>query len=151
MTIEELMDETVADYAADPVNRRSVHQPEHGYDDKECYYRKVEGSITKTCAVGRCMDMRSYRRELEGKKYHPDRMTLKNKYKPFAHVYRRCPTGNLYLFVELQRLHDRDIYWTATGLSAVGTEFVKTLKGMEWFGEYGAPVAIDQNLQKVGY
>lgn len=100
----EIIDETVAFYSKDPINRRSVNE------DHRCMYKGPDG---KRCAFSRCCDENKIDGLVEGKAApkNPDDF-LKEEY------HGHSP----YFWKLIQTLHDDSYNWTATGLSEYGIQ-----------------------------
>jgi hypothetical protein len=120
----EILQETVAYYAADPVGRRAKL-------GAKCMYRTPEG---RRCAVGRCMTKASvvaYAAYI-GTVKNLVSTVLNGAYIGYDTVVRQplkrnYQGHNLNFWDDLQALHDNNTYWTESGLSAEGQQFVAVL------------------------
>jgi hypothetical protein len=117
MTAHQIIDETVAYYSEDPINRRSIGEHK---GSQMCLYKGEKG---QKCAYSRCWRDDVYKPEYEnqtpvnGRLPSPDEL-VKDEYKGHSSEF----------WSQLQHLHDVKSYWTNTGLSDEGQKYVNTLK-----------------------
>lgn len=112
----EILDETVAYYGSDPVNKR-------GQGMSGCKYLTLDG---KMCAVGRCCAAPSEAwfggceniRGTDVSKFLNLEDLLKPEYK--GH--------NIQFWCDLQSLHDTKAYFTDTGFSAKGLAWIANIR-----------------------
>jgi hypothetical protein len=81
-----------------------------------CYYVSDDGN---KCAVGRCLDLRKFNKNLEGNSIQDiyDEVVFKEKYQGYP----------LDLWLDLQELHDNNSHWDSKGLTDSGESVVKIL------------------------
>jgi hypothetical protein len=131
MSDYEILVETANFYNADPIGRRSVipneAAPEENY---RCEYNGANG---KHCAFGRLVKTDAESQAIieaqngSGVRYISGNLISKNK--DLDSILLRQYQGHTVEFWEdIQQLHDRNRYWTATGLSDKGIEFYNSLK-----------------------
>ena len=116
----EIIDETVKYYSED-VTRRAV--PKEG----GCYYHVFDQGMDKYCAFGRCMidpkisvDDTSGFNESQSIIGVDQDLLLKEEYRGHSNRF----------WIEIQRLHDNDVYWGSDGLSADGLRYSEELKSL---------------------
>lgn len=125
LTAEEILDETIAFYGADPAGRRStvrVHQ--EMTTTESCRYVSPEGN---RCAVGRCLTERAAK---EAARHHNTRSVgylaeITTPWSSFDPLLRPRYRGHsLDFWSDLQALHDNEIYWVkgGGGLTPVGMD-----------------------------
>lgn len=110
MTALEIINETVEYYSKDTKLRASKNGG--------CYY--FQESTGNMCAVGRCANKP---RELDGDCYFKDLKLLDEEI--FKPEYRGHSKE---FWTDLQRFHDLDANWDASGLSSYGEVNLETLK-----------------------
>lgn len=115
---KEIIEETVAYYAADPVGRRAVN--------KRCQYITDDG---KMCAVGRCLiDPQMVENILSNEDWCGSTWELIEMFGSIDSIlqeeYHNHETD---FWINLQCFHDNPSYWTETSLSEDGEKKVERL------------------------
>lgn len=116
MTQEQIVEETIAWYGADPVGRRSMKS------NGACYYAMTR---KKRCAVGRCMTIKNAQATDDRLKWRgrgTSVVAISNLETLLKPRYRGHP---LMFWRDLQKLHDNSFHWGKRGLSEIGVNFVK--------------------------
>lgn len=101
------LEDTITYYSED-VNRRATI-------NERCMYRTPDG---KKCAIGRYIPDDKYCDDYEGFNCSYIIDMLPKEIQEF----------NMIFLKEIQRLHDKDEYWTLTGLSQLGIHTVNCIK-----------------------
>lgn len=103
---------------------KHIHKNGRSVEDGDCRYKHFDG---RQCAVGRCMDMRKYKRKYEGETLS----TFPNEHDYY--LKKRYHGHDLIFWNRLQDLHDDDDNWlecsTGTKLSPTGVSTVRGLLG----------------------
>lgn len=137
-----LLEETVNYYKSDPEARRAV-------DDKgRCNYLNKEGS---KCAVGRCLTDESLDKIVEDKLTSSSVTQLDYEYKNEGGIesllkdqYRGFPIA---FWIDLQKIHDREMFWTSKELTSRGRVAVEKVTGLIEKGAYN----VDQDFEPTFY
>jgi len=113
LTAIEIINETVAFYSAD-TNRRSKGV------GGDCLYAGLNGN---KCAYSRCWKEGAYKPEYENCGVISSLLP-----KPDDLLEERYKGHSMQLWIEIQRIHDKNLNWNANGLTEYGKIMVEQLK-----------------------
>lgn len=135
LTKVQIIKQTVRFYSKDPVGRRSVG------GGSNCRYNSDEG---QHCAVGRCLlgkyqrsgtslkgnistfkDFVFYNVDLKAEQYRELEMNTTSHHD--AVLQKKYRGHDMEFWGKLQALHDSPTYWTSTGLTTFGKQYVNKL------------------------
>lgn len=119
MTVEEIIQETVAYYLEDPSRRALIGE------DNECVYENDDG---KMCAVGRCMIPTVRKKYINLAQVGVEELIIQNRAKSIDDVilepYRGHPID---FWTDLQSLHDDQCFWTHSDADNLRKKYVESM------------------------